>query len=63
MPPKKSDKVKKTALPIQKAGSKSLDQTDIIKKALEAKFAEASSAITNSNTQAANVVDAKLHNH
>jgi hypothetical protein len=58
MPPK-AKAAKKTAVPIPKAGAKSVDPAAAIKKALEAKFAEAST----SAATAPDAVDAKIFNH
>jgi hypothetical protein len=44
MPPKKNTTAKKTAVPIPKAGAKSVDPAAAIKAALEAKLAEASTS-------------------
>ena len=60
MPAKKTTPAKKTAVPIPKPGGKSVDPAIAIKKALEAKFAAASSAAT---TACAAAVDAKIANH
>jgi len=53
MPPKKT--AKKTAVPIPKAGAKSVDPAAALKLALEAKFAEASSSAA-----VPDAVDAKM---
>jgi len=57
MPPK-TKAAKKTAVPIPKAGAKSVDPADAIKKALEAKAAAASASAA-----APDAVDAKMANH
>ena len=57
MPPK-AKAAKKTAVPIPKAGAKSVDPADAIKKALEAKAAAASASAA-----APDAVDAMMFNH
>ena len=60
MPPKRATAAKKTAVPIPKAGAKSVDPNDALKKALEAK---ATVIDTSSKPTEPDAVDSKISGH